>query len=106
MDLIMENSSEELKPATEEIVEEIDKELRTHLDKLLGTTIGLEGMPLNIFTIASVILLATRETEIESFPFQPPLRYTDKSLHDELTEISIEPGSRQELIYSQMVEKK
>ena len=49
--------------------------------------------------------MAARETEIESFPYIPPNRYSNEKLANELAEISIEPGEELELQILEMVEK-
>ena len=64
--------------------------LGDNIERLLKTRYGLEELELNIFSIPCIVLLATRETEIESFPHLPPARYTEDDLIEELAEMSIE----------------
>lgn len=88
-----------------EVISLIDDTLCNHIEKLLGTKDGIEALPLNLSTISSIILLAERETEIESFPYLPPSRYTDEKLISELAETSIEPGEELKIHIQDMIEK-
>ncbi len=73
-----------------DLITVFDEILGNHIERLLKTRLGLEELELNIFSISCIVLLATRETEIESFPHLPPPRYTEGELLDELGEMSIE----------------
>jgi hypothetical protein len=78
--------------AEAEIISQFDEILGRHLDALLGSRQGIDGLLLNIFTISSLILLATRETEIQTFPYLPPERYTNQTILDSIEEMNIESG--------------
>ena len=101
----MENNSEQKQISAEEVLDAFNEILGNQIERLLGTRQGIEELPMNVLTISSLVLLAARETEIESFPYIPPDRYTNKKLAHELTEISIEPGEELELQILEMVEK-
>jgi len=78
--------------SSEEIMNVFNETLESHVERLLGTRLGIEGLAMNSTTISCLILLASRETEIENFPYQPPPRYTYQTLAEELSGNSIEPG--------------
>ena len=88
-----------------ELIREFNDILGTHIERLLDTRYGIEGLELNIFSISCIVLLATRETEIETFPAQPPSRYTVSSLTEELAEMSIEPDSEIDKVIEDMTGK-
>jgi len=73
------------------LIKEFNDILGIHIEHLLGTRYGIDELELNIFSVSCVVLLATRETEIETFPALPPPRYTVSTLTEELAEMSIEP---------------
>ncbi len=75
-----------------DIMPQFDEILGNNLDRLLGVRQGIEALPLNIFTVSCLILLATRETEIEGFPYLPPERYTNGSLMKDMSDMNIEHG--------------
>jgi len=72
-----------------DIMQQFDEVLGNQLDRLLGTRLGLEMLPMNIFSMSCLIMLATRETEIQSFPYLPPERYTSETIMDSLAEMNI-----------------
>ncbi len=80
------------KNSIKDIIDRFDEILGMQLERLLDTRLGIDELPLNIFNVSSIVLLATRETEIDAFPYQPPPRYTQESLFEELLETSIDPG--------------
>ena len=87
-----EKNSQQKGPAVEEILGPLDEALGSHIERLLGTRHGIETLPMNLFTVSCLIMIATRETEIESFPYLPPPRYTQEKLLEELAEININPS--------------
>ena len=91
--------------AANDIISQFDEILGRQLDRLLGTRQGIQTLPMNIFTVSCLILLATRETEIESFPYLPPERYTNDSLISSLAEMNIESGSDLESSVKSMKDK-
>lgn len=86
------DSSSEKRNSTGEIIDVFDEVISRQLNRLMNTNSTMVELPLNTFTLSSLVLLATRETEIEAFPYQPPPRYTQESLFEELLGISIDPG--------------
>lgn len=76
-----------------ELIKEFNNILGNHIERLLDTRFGIEELELNIFSVSCIVLLTSRETEIETFPALPPPRYTESSLITELSEMSIEPDS-------------
>lgn len=100
-----EKSSEEKSLSPKKMMEKFDEILGSHIEKLLGTKTGIESLSMNLLNLSYIILVAARETEIESFPYLPPERYTDDKIFDELTDISIDPGDNLELVTLDMVEK-
>jgi len=91
--------------AITDIISQFDETLGKHLDKLLGARQGIEALPINMFTVSCLILLATRDTEIESFPYLPPERYTKETLLDNITEMNIELGGDLESYLKSMLDK-
>ena len=88
-----------------ELIKGFNDILGDHIERLLDTRLGIEELELNIFSISCIVLLATRETEIETFPASPPLRYTKSSLIEELGEMSIEPDSEVKKVIEDMIDK-
>ena len=88
-----------------DIISQFDEILGKNLDRLLGVRHGIEALPLNIFTVSCLILLATRETEIEGFPYLPPERYTHESLLNDMSDMNIEHGGDLEAYISTMGKK-
>lgn len=96
----IEDTASNIKSDMEAVSEKIDNTIKifdgilvSHIERLLETRFGIDELELNILTVSSIILIATRETEIDAFPHLPPPRYTEDSLLDELAEMSIEPDS-------------
>ncbi len=58
----------------EKVQDLLDQVLGQHMERLIGTSYGIEAMPLNPATISYLMLLMERENEIESFPADPPER--------------------------------
>lgn len=90
---------------TTDIVAQFDDVLGKNLDRLLGDRQGIETLPMNIFTVSCLILLATRETEIEQFPYLPPKRYSNESLLNDMADMNIEHGGDLEGYISSMLDK-
>lgn len=87
------------------LIKEFNDILGIHIEHLLDTRYGIDELELNIFSVSCVVLLATRETEIETFPALPPSRYTESSLIEELAEMSIEPDSEVSKVIEDMISK-
>ena len=88
-----------------DLIKEFNAILGDHIERLLDTRFGIEELELNIFSISCIVLLATRETEIETFPASPPPRYTEESLIEELGEMSIEPAGEVSKVVEDMIDK-
>ncbi|MBN1850471.1 MAG: topoisomerase DNA-binding C4 zinc finger domain-containing protein [Deltaproteobacteria bacterium] len=101
----MEENTEQKQLTQQEIIEPFDKILGDHIERLLGTRYGIEALPLNISTVSCLIMIAARETEIESFPYLPPERYTNEKLTEAFEEISLETGEDFEIQLLDMIEK-
>ena len=84
-------NKEQIKPQIE-MLARLGEVFEKHIEKLLETKTGIEDLPLNLFTVLPITLLAVRETEIESFPYLPPERYTKDTIINELTEGGIDLG--------------
>lgn len=87
-----------------DIISQFDEILGRHLDRLLGTR-QVEMLPMNIFTVSYLILLATRETEIQTFPYLPPERYKNETIMESLAEMNIESGNNLSFSIYTMVDK-
>ena len=101
----MEDNTEHKQLTQQKLLEPFDNTLGDHIERLLGTRYGIEALPLNISTVSCLILIAARETEIESFPYLPPERYTNEKLINALEEISLETGDDLEVQLLDMIEK-
>jgi ssDNA-binding Zn-finger/Zn-ribbon topoisomerase 1 len=88
------------------IISQFDTILGNHLDRLLGAKQGIEALPMNIFTVSCLILIATRETEIQTFPYLPPDRYTNETMLENLAEMNIESGDNLESYIKSMLDKR
>jgi hypothetical protein len=97
--------NETIDPGNMPLIKEFNDILGIHIEHLLGTKYGIDELELNIFSVSCVVLLATRETEIETFPALPPPRYTESSLIEELAEMSIEPDSEISKVIEDMTNK-
>jgi len=87
------------------IKEQLDEVFVQHIERLLGTSYGIDGLALNLTTVPCLVLLAERETEIESFPFVPPERYDESKLTNELSEVSLDPGEDVKTAIQDMIDK-
>ena len=87
----LDENKEQIKPQIE-MLARLGEVFEKHIEKLLETKTGIEDLPLNLFTVLPITLLAVRETEIESFPYLPPERYTKDTIINELTEGGIDLG--------------
>ncbi len=99
------DTSQDKIPDNTELLKEFNDILGNHIERLLDTRLGIEELELNIFSISCIVLLATRETEIETFPALPPSRYTDSGLIEKLGEMSIEPTSEISKVIESMLSK-
>jgi ssDNA-binding Zn-finger/Zn-ribbon topoisomerase 1 len=88
-----------------DIMQQFDEVLGKQLDRLLGTRLGLEMLPMNIFSMSCLIMLATRETEIQSFPYLPPERYTRETIMDSLEEMNIGAGDELDSCIREMIQR-
>ncbi|MFC1862398.1 hypothetical protein ACFL1Z_00410 [Thermodesulfobacteriota bacterium] len=101
----MEDKAEQNKVTHHEMLGKCDEILISHIERLIGTNQGIDGLQMNLTTVSCLVLFATRETEIEAFPHLPPERYTDSKLAEELTEMSIEIGDDLNKWLQDMVDK-
>ena len=69
---------------------QFDEILGRHLERLIGTKLGIGGLPLNIATIGCFVLLGGREIEIESSPLETFERYTRDTLLHEAANMGIQ----------------
>ena len=105
------DTEKQIMPALQEIIRQFNETLGSHIERLIGTRQGIKGLPMNLTNISCLVLLSARETEIESFPYLPPDRYTDEKIEEELANIGIEPGDDlatgiQGMIDNHYIEKK
>lgn len=100
-----ENQAKEEIKEEANIKEQLDEVFVRHIERLIGTSYGIEGLALNLTTVPCLVLLAERETEIESFPFVPPERYDESKLTNELSEVSLDPGEDVKTAIRDMIDK-
>jgi hypothetical protein len=89
---------------SQDIISQFDAILGNHMDRLLGTR-HVEMLPMNIFTVSYLILLATRETEIQTFPYLPPERYKNETIMESLAEMNIESRDNLSSLFNTLVDK-
>ena len=93
------------RPSSHKLRSLFDQTLGQHMERLIGTRYGIGDLPINLTTIAYLILLAEREGEIHSLPSNPPERYTHEILLHELVEIGLDPDEGLEAALQDMIEK-
>ncbi|HUH65072.1 MAG TPA: hypothetical protein VLZ07_01450, partial [Syntrophales bacterium] len=76
-----------------------------HLERLMGSAQAEGGLSLNMVTLGCLILLATKEIEIENFPDDAIDRYTFQTLQEEAALLGIECGKPLEMHLNDMIEK-
>ena len=101
----MEKDAGQDRLAPHEITERFDTTLAQHLERLIGTGIGIGALALNLDTISCLVLLAERESEIESSPSSPPDRYTNETFLSGLAEIGLEPDEDLKTAVQDMIQK-
>ena len=104
-EILMEDKAVQTKITHQEMLEKCDEILTSHIEKLLGTDQGIDGLKMNLITVSCLVLFAARETEIEAFPHLPPERYTNSRLAEELADMSIEIGDDLDTCLQDMVDK-
>ncbi len=73
-----------------DILSRFDQILSKHLDRLIGTNVGLNGLPLNLFTVSAIVLLVERENEIKNLGLPREKRYSRQSIVNDLAEIGLD----------------
>lgn len=101
----MENNAGQDRLVPHEITEHFDTTLAQHLERLIGTSVGIGALALNLETISCLVLLAERESEIESSPSCPPERYTNETFLSDLAEIGLEPDEDLKTAVQDMIQK-
>jgi ssDNA-binding Zn-finger/Zn-ribbon topoisomerase 1 len=82
-----------------------DQTLKQHIERLIGTSVGIGVSPLNCATISCLILLTERENEIESFGLDPSERYSKETFLVELAELGLELDSDLKKTLQEMTQK-
>jgi ssDNA-binding Zn-finger/Zn-ribbon topoisomerase 1 len=101
----MEKDAGQDRLAPHEITERFDTTLAQHLERLVGTSVGIGALSLNLETISCLVLLAERESEIESVQFLPPKRYTNETFVSNLAEIGLESDEDFKTVLQDMIQK-
>lgn len=101
----MELDTKQDRQKRKEIKAEFDRTLCDHFERLTGSRDGTGGLPLNLTTIACLVLIAERETEIESFHSSSPDRHTHESILEELNIIGIKSDEDVNRVLRDMTEK-
>ena len=87
-----------------EVRQLFDQILALHLDRLIGTSHGIDGLPLNLVTITVMILVTEQATdEIENFSSAAP-RFSSRTLVREMKEIGIVAEEGVESVFQEMVQ--
>ncbi len=101
----MEKDAGQDRLAPHEVREHFDTTLAQHLERLIGTRLGIGALALNLDTISCLVLLGERENEIESSPSSPPERYTNETFLSDLAEIGLEPDENLKTAVQDMIRK-
>ena len=101
----MQKDSKQNRPAAHKVRSLFDQTLGQHIERLLGTRYGIGALPINLATISCLLLLAERETEINSLPSNPSERYTHETLLNELAEIGLDPDENLEMTFQDIIQK-
>ncbi|MBW1675133.1 MAG: hypothetical protein JRF30_02550 [Deltaproteobacteria bacterium] len=89
----------------DKVREDFNAILAQNLERLIGTKEGIGALSLNLETIACLVLLVERESEIESVQFHPPKRYTNETFLNNLAEIGLESDENLEIVLYDMIQK-
>jgi len=82
-----------------------DQTLRVHIKRLIGTSYGIGGLPLDVVTLSCFVLL-TEQAKNETDQFKTPsVRFTQASLIEELKEIGLPSTPDIEITIKEMVGK-
>jgi hypothetical protein len=81
---------------TDEIRQRFDAVLRDNIRRLLDTMPEASSLPFDIVTITSLILLVERENEIRTHPESTEVRYSEKTLANDLVETGIDMDGHSE----------
>jgi len=82
-----------------------DQVLARHMERLIGTSTGIGGLPLNLLNVTSLILLTEQITEeMENFS-TPAERYNRSTLFNELCEMEITFDEDTESLLDEMIKK-
>ena len=101
----MEKDAAQDRLAPHEVREYFDTTLAQHLERLIGTRLGIGALSLNLDTISCLVLLGERENEIESSPSSRPERYTNETFLSDLAEIGLEPDENLKTAVQDMIQK-
>jgi hypothetical protein len=82
-----------------------DEILDTHFERLIGTSQGIGGIPLNLASIGCIVLLGVREIEIESSSAEAPERFTRDTLLKEAADLGIGPDEFLETALQDMIQR-
>ena len=89
----MEKNTQQENLTSDEVRERFNQILERHMERLIGTKYGIEGLPLNLTTISCLILLAEQAANGMDEISTPTERYTQEMLLKELAEIGLDPNS-------------
>ena len=101
----MQKDTKQNRPAAHKVRSLFDQTLGQHIERLLGTRYGIGALPINLATISCLLLLAERETEINSLPSNPSERYTHETLLSELAEIGLDPDEDLKMALQDIIQK-
>lgn len=76
--------------APEDIKKKFDETLIRHMDQNMGTGHGRSRLSLDMTTVSCLVVLSEKEMERQSFPSDPPQRYTLDSILEELEEMGLD----------------
>ncbi len=101
----MEPEMQEHSGKTFTVQEQFDQIFSRHMERLIGTRYGIEGLPLNSTNVSGLILLMERENEIKNLSAADAERYTTATLGQELEEMGFDSDQDIKMILQEMIQK-
>lgn len=87
------------------IIKRFDEVLAQHLERLIGTAVGIGGLSLNVATLSCLFLIVERETDLESSQSSYHDRYERDTFLQELAELGLPISMDFSQILKEIIEK-
>ncbi|MFO7784107.1 MAG: hypothetical protein ACQET7_09500 [Thermodesulfobacteriota bacterium] len=100
----MEDSKPAQDPVGHSMLDVLDRTLSNHLERITGTHKGIHGLPMDLITVACIILMAEQAGK-PGDPQKKDGRYRQSELEKELTEMGLADDQRLQRTLDSMVAK-